>query len=876
MPGSGYPVSQLFPPPPPPPSRWDGLPDAMKLILVKELTSWYSYHETIQLLRLTADQERAFRDLYKGELAKQKHFDKAIRARIEARDRELFGNWPYTSLDKPAPSHARAQAQGQADGQERDPIVPGVPRLDLLTDYITVQNLKMAEEYLVAIGFEHSWVDLGHWTGHSGTSRFEIELGQIGHHQRACESGSQGMGELQRRSPEPPNRLRLAQLQQQSQALAQAQAHARAQSQARARARAHGQASAQAHSQAWFQVRSSPRLSSNRLLSSGGTESSHRNSNSIGSSPQPAEPVRYVEFGAATQTILGASLHDILTRLKAEPQRFPKLDLTYSPTDPVRDPIILALPANGLRLRFDGPDQRLRLIEILDFTKNHIFFREQNKDRDLVKPSSADAPAPTSGPTFRHIYSRFLGPTYDGEFVPGEGNGSEGGTYVLSYPGVAFTFPMAKSAYSPDKDVVTLLSTPSNLAAVSMAVFSGDSWAQARENLWTEVLPAVKSFAPLAKGKDVAPDEVSLINIHGGGKLQLFRRWAQGQQLPPASASGPGQRTSSADDAASVDASSSFWITLGETTPQELVAELGPPDAIYRKSDQRMYIHKIRTASNSRSRRPTNSTNVGGLGTSDPHSYNAGLGRRPDDPLTDTDQSSIPTASSDDDDDEAIEEEFVTGNVSSECFFNYFYLGFDVLVSTPATPSRPSPRRTGDEQDAQGSVPPPERPLKTEAPDRLVATKLVLHGNVPGSYPFNRHRRCRWSIAYANTTGGAPPINAETPFSLIEEQLHAAWRSIYSSDEEARQRQRGMVLNRGWGDSPGSSIELLGGWEESQRVAEGRGGRGGGAGGGGGDPGGSTLRGVKGTEDSTTTLYGFPGLVFEILRNGYVSALTVF
>lgn len=203
--------------------------------------------------------------------------------------------------------------------------------------------------------------------------------------------------------------------------------------------------------------------------------------------------------------VLGASLHDILTRLKAEPQRFPKLDLTYSPSDPILDPVILTLPANGLRLRFDGPEQRLRLVEVLDFTKNHIFFREQNKDRDLVKPAGANGEtASTSsgqsgGPTFRHIYSRFLGPTYDGEFIPPTGDtpGTNGaGTYVLSYPGVAFTFPMAPSAYSPDKDVVSLLSSPSNLSAISMAVFSGDSWAQARDQLWTEVLPAIKSFAP--------------------------------------------------------------------------------------------------------------------------------------------------------------------------------------------------------------------------------------------------------------------------------------------------------------------------------------------------------------------------------------------
>ncbi|CAK7226980.1 hypothetical protein SCUCBS95973_006381 [Sporothrix curviconia] len=570
--------------------------------------------------------------------------------------------------------------------------------------------------------------------------------------------------------------------------------------------------------------------------------------------------------------VLGASLHDILTRLKAEPQRFPKLDLAYSPTDPVRDPVILTLPANGLRLRFDGPEQRLRLIEVLDFSKNHIFFKEQNKDRDLVKPSSTEAGAgggsgaagATAGPTFRHIYSRFLGPTYNGEFVPGGDEDSNNGTYVLSYPGVAFTFPMARSAYLPDKDVMSLLSTPSNLAAISMAVFSGDSWAQARDHLWTEVLPAIKSFAPLAKGKDVAPDEVSLVNIHGGGRLQLFRRWES-----PAK-----QSDTDPSAAAQSSPSSSFWMTLGETTPQELVAELGPPDAIYRKSDQRMYIHKIRTASSSRTR-------ANGLGEQHHHHHQGhshSHSRRQDDPLTDTDQSSIPTASSDDeDDDEAIEDEFLTGNVSSECFFNYFYLGFDVLVSTPTTPSRIPPSQTdgaegaadgearGHNANSSSSSSIAKWPLKTKAPDRLVATKLVLHGNVPGSYPFNRHRRCRWSIAYLAPAA----VNAETPFSQIEEQLHREWRSIYASDEEARQRQRGMVLNRGWGDSPGSSIELLGGWEESQRSV----GRGGGTDGSGG---GSTLRGVKGTEDSTTTLYGFPGLVFEVLRNGFVSALTVF
>ncbi|KAH7368499.1 hypothetical protein B0T11DRAFT_316655 [Plectosphaerella cucumerina] len=500
--------------------------------------------------------------------------------------------------------------------------------------------------------------------------------------------------------------------------------------------------------------------------------------------------------------VLGASLHDILTRLKAEPQQFPKLDLAYSREKPLEEPVSLSLPANGLRLRFDGPEQRLRLIEVIDFTKNHVTF----KDRDLVKPPPAHGP-PTSpvpgesssGPSFRHIYHRILGPTYGGEYIPPETGAADGaGNYVLSYPGVAFTFPLAQASYSPDKDVVALLSSPGSQVATSMAVFVGDSWAQARENLWTEILPSIKTVPVIPRGKDVVPDEISLVKIHGGGKVQLFRKWT----------------------------SASFSIILGETTPQELVAELGPPNAIYRKNDQRMTIHRLRTASHSRTR--TNGTDTA----------------RPDD-LTDTDQSSAHTGS-DDSHDEAIEDE-AAGNVSGECFYNYFYLGFDVLVSTPAVASQGPPGGTAEEV--------PVSAAHSVSPDRLVATKFVLHGNVPGSYEFNRHRRCRWEISYLGGDEQGPAAHSETTFSEIEELLTEKWKAALPGDESQR-RQRGMVLNRGWGDSPGSSVEFLGGWEDH---------------GGHGRP-----PRLDGGDESTTTLFGFPGLVFEVLKNGYVNTLTVY
>ncbi|KAG7438103.1 UPF0183 protein [Fusarium oxysporum f. sp. raphani] len=449
--------------------------------------------------------------------------------------------------------------------------------------------------------------------------------------------------------------------------------------------------------------------------------------------------------------VLGATLHDVLTRLKAEPQRFPKIELLYSPDRPVTEPVGVELPGNGIRLRFDGPEQRLRLIEVTDFTKNHITFKE----RDLVKPFAGTLGSPSpgdsaSGPTFRHIYHKLLGPTYAGEFIP-PSSGHDNGIYVLSYPGVAFNFALNPSEYSPEKDVVSTFASASSQVATSMAVFSGDSWADARPTLWTEILPSIKSTTVIPRGKDVYPDEISLVRLHGAGKIQLFRKWT----------------------------SNSFWITLGETTPQDLLMELGPPNAIYRKNDQKMVIHKTRTASNAKGR---------------PDAADIG---RPED-LTDTDQSSMHEGSDASDNEEAVDDQ-IGLNTNGECFYNYFYLGFDILISTRVPPSQAPPGSKVGEAEGQNGI-------ISHSPDRLVATKLVLHGNIPGSYEFNRHRRCRWEIAYLDSLNDDNgPTDSETPFPQIEDRMNAAWASAFPRND-SQQRQRGMVLNRGWGDSPGSSF----------------------------------------------------------------------
>lgn len=499
-------------------------------------------------------------------------------------------------------------------------------------------------------------------------------------------------------------------------------------------------------------------------------------------------------------------MHDILTRLKAKPHIYPTIDVQYSPSDPLSEPVVLNLPVNGLRLRFDGPDQRLRLIEVTDFTKTHLSY----KNVDLVKlpDASTDSLAYTdhsnpTGPMFRHVYNRLMGPTFPGEYIsPPSDSISEIGLYVLSYPGIAFTFPLKDSAWSPKIDFVSLLSSNAALQSKSLAIFNGPSWQEARQDLFVRLCPNPRSLALSSRGKDLYPDEVDLVKIGGNGKVELIRR-----SSPP------------------------FIITLSETTPQDLVTELGPPDAIYRKNDRRLSIHKT----GPKERR---------------QSYSASPAKYDD--FADTDHSSTNTTTddSDEEDDSATVDE-KNADLSAECFYNYFHHGLDVFISYPTNPSPPFPH-SGLENDSTQGV---------KSVDHLVAVKVLLHGNVPGSYPFNRYRRSRWVIDFPPGIEQESTLTSENSFSHISTNLRRIWKGNYFGESEEKSLEKGMMLNRGWGDSPGSSCELLGGWEESTVVRK-RGSD---------NPGTNPGPGFGNTE-----LFGFPGLVFEVLKNDFVSCITVY
>ncbi|KAL8719975.1 MAG: hypothetical protein Q9225_003091 [Loekoesia sp. 1 TL-2023] len=503
--------------------------------------------------------------------------------------------------------------------------------------------------------------------------------------------------------------------------------------------------------------------------------------------------------------VLGASLHDVLTRLKAQPHLYPTIDVSYSPSQPLIVPVILNLPANGFRLRFDGPDQRLRLIEILDFGKTQLSY----KNIDLVKLPEEKISSPASsghanqhGPQFRHVYNRLMGPTFPGEYLPPkEATDSQAGLYVLSYPGIAFTFPLQHSAWSPKADFVSLLSSNAAAPAKSLAIFNGASWHEARQDLFTRPCLNPRSLALSMKGKEHQPDEIDLVNVCGGGVVELIRR-----------------------------SSSPFRIVLGETTPQDLVAELGPPDAIYRKNDHRLSIHKTR--------RREQRTSYGSYGASPVRSED----------LFDTDHSSAHTTTDDSDAEDDIDQGYDDqGQATAKCFYNYFHHGFDIFVSYPSNASPPFPNAES----------PSEPSTTSKAPDHLVATKVLLHGNVPGSYPFNRYRRSRWVID-AEATGIFEGLDSETSFTTLSEGLRTIWKGNYASDEAEKATQNAIVLDRDWGDSPGSSYEVLGGWEDSEQPHK------------------KGPSAQKGSSSGTTQIFGFPGMLFEVLKNDTVSCLTVY
>jgi hypothetical protein len=408
---------------------------------------------------------------------------------------------------------------------------------------------------------------------------------------------------------------------------------------------------------------------------------------------------------------------------------------------------------------------------------------------------------------------------------------------------------------------VSLLSSSATGPATSLCIFMGESWPSIRGKLFSDEIPSnvlrspLRIPAPQGSRKEPLPKEIELAKVYDRGRVSLVRKDAP-----------------------------DLCIILGETTAQDLVAELGPPDSVHKKNDRRVSIHRARKGSITvRSRRESSNSAI--------HIDPSDRGRMA---FMESDPSSRGASSEseeeDDDDDEEVVTQEKKNAAPEQVFYNYYSHGMDILISTPTAPSSESPtadlahqtrrRSSSDSSTAAQNLPVPPYPSAEPVIPRshLTVTKILFHGNVPGSWPFNRHRRLRWTLeSVPDPSSSLPspsaPLTSETPWRDIQRRLHRVFRDNYATAEEARTASLPMVLNRGWGrEEVGTDSEwgVVGGWED---------------GGGGPSQGGteSVVRKGNGGQDSVEAdrlgeaeVYGFPGLVFEVLKNGAVSCLMVY
>lgn len=450
---------------------------------------------------------------------------------------------------------------------------------------------------------------------------------------------------------------------------------------------------------------------------------------------------------------------------------------------------------------------------MLDFGKVKLQHGEHMINKNALEATHGlGSSKKEAGPDFKHVYKEF-GPSNPGEYI---GEDGKPGVYCISFKdGIAFTYPVnAPEGFSKLDFVrqVAVLDSNACGTATSMVVFRGRSWPLARADIYTADMSDLPLSPSLWARREGVPAEIDFARVHDRGRIELLRRDA------PA-----------------------FMLRLGETTQQDLLTELGPPDSIFKQDKNKAMTHKRRTSSMNSARARMN------LGT--------------DRAASETDGSDA-WSDEDEDEDETVINEMDDEDVGT--WWNYFAHGLDVLISQAhqlpaASPTAP---QTHAENDSRENT--------TIARNHLTVTKVCLHSNIPGAWQFNRHRRLRWSfdswplpaddeISSSTYSTSSNPLTSEHKFRAIQTHLRAVFRETYATELEQNEQQQPQAFNRDWGDNSSlgnSVVELLGAFDE-------------GAGG----------RQKAGVSDSAAEygrlgevlVYGFPGLAFEVLKNGCVA-----
>lgn len=290
---------------------------------------------------------------------------------------------------------------------------------------------------------------------------------------------------------------------------------------------------------------------------------------------------------------LGNSLYDVVSHFNKLNHQ---LRISYSSQDYLNNPILITLPNLGLRLVFENLKQCLIMIEVLNFeymqftynnqALNEIMYTEVANTNEPIMTYSYEKT--TKYPTLKQIYNKTIGPTYPGKL------NLANQTYLLSYPGISFKFKIKLTdlmnklrALNDESAILSKLinwDKSSDIFAESMAIFNGKNY----EEFHNLYLKGASKPAKLGDYTSLAFDKVT-INLKKG-KVKFASR----KKTNVSSDNGANER-------------GDFYIKIGETTQQEILNVLGPPDDYFNKFDSRLLIHSHLMSLNS-----SNSKTTGG------------------------------------------------------------------------------------------------------------------------------------------------------------------------------------------------------------------------------------------------------------------------
>ncbi|GAB5361150.1 hypothetical protein AAMO2058_000689400 [Amorphochlora amoebiformis] len=122
--------------------------------------------------------------------------------------------------------------------------------------------------------------------------------------------------------------------------------------------------------------------------------------------------------------LLGSTLHDVISLIKQRGMDYRRVCVQFNMVRPCRSDICLLATNIGMRLRFCGYSQRLKLIDIFDPEKMEIVYEGRSLSGPSIKPTFS-------------LVSRVLGPTFPGRRHPKKE------VYMLQYPGICAVFPIS-------------------------------------------------------------------------------------------------------------------------------------------------------------------------------------------------------------------------------------------------------------------------------------------------------------------------------------------------------------------------------------------------------------------------------------------------